>query len=802
MTRALALAALVAAAPVAAQGGTSPLTPEVRVALADEVEAGLDHLLAAWYPRAVDREHGGFLSRFDADWRPVGDQRKMIVTQARHTWTTAQAAMWTGDQAYAELARHGVAFLRDAMWDAEHGGFYWLVERDGTPVAEGGDQPEKQAYGQAFGIYGLAAAYAATGDPEALALAQEAFRWLDRHAHDPVHGGYFNLLARDGTPFRDGLGRTPPKDQNSSIHILEAFTELYHVWPDDTLRQRTEEMLALVRDTITVGPGTLTLFSLADWTPVSYRDSTAAVRRANAYYDHVSFGHDVETAYLMLEAAETLGLDPAPTLAAGKRMLDHSLATGWDAENAGFVEAGYYLAGGEPLEITDATKNWWAQAEGLNTLLLFGDRVPTESARYHGRFLQTWGLIQGYLVDHARGGWYAGTLDRQPELRAADKASIWKGPYHNARALMNVARSLRAGPTSHASPPSEATPAGTRVPASDGRVRVMGRHRTEADGAVAFGASGVAFVVRFEGDRLVAEIEDEFRDGEHNWFTVVVDGGAPRRFRTRPGQRDYVLAEGLAAGEHTLWLAKATEGQNGHNRLVSFSDADLLPADPLPARRIEFIGDSITAGFGADESPVACGAGTWYDPTHAWVAYGPRLARRLGAQWMLSAVSGVGMYRNWNSLAPTMPDVYDGVYMEYATDNPPWDPVGYRPDLVVVALGTNDFSQGDGETSRPDLDGAAFVDDYARFLDRLRQRYPDAPVLLTDSAVFEGEQRDRLAGYLRQVSARRAAEGDDAVTTFTYAGRYVAGCDGHPGGDEHGRMADELEPVVRSLTGW
>ncbi len=784
--RRLVLLLVLVAGPALAQG----LPPELRAALADEVEYGLRaEILDAWYPRAVDREAGGFLSGFDRTWQPVGDQRKMIVTQARHVWTTAQAAMWTGDAAYGEMALHGAAFLRDAMWDDEHGGFYWLVERDGTPLAEGAGQPEKQAYGVAFGIYGLAAAHEATGDEAALDLAVEAFRWLDAHAHDAEHGGYFNLLARDGTPYRDGLGRTPPKDQNSSIHILEAFTELYRVWPDDTLRARTEEMLALVRDVITVEPGTLTLFSTADWTPISYRDSTAAVREASWYYDHVSFGHDVETAYLMLEAAHVLGLDPAPTRAAGKRMLDHSLRTGWDRRNAGFMEAGYYFADGDPLVVVDSTKNWWAQAEGLNTLLLFGDAYPDDPLAYHDRFLEMWALVQAYLVDHEHGGWYRGTLDRQPELRAADKGGIWKGPYHTARALMNVARTLRG---SHAG----------AVRASDDRVRIMGRHLVEDDGAVAFGASGVTFAVRFEGTRLVAEIEDEFRDGGHNWFTVVVDEGEPTRVRTRPGQRAYVLADGLAPGEHTLWLSKATEGQNGHNRLVSFSGARLLPADPLPARRIEFVGDSITAGFGADSEPVACGAGTWYDPTHAWLAYGPRLARRLGAQWMLSAVSGMGMHRNWNTLSPTMPDVYDGVYVEYATDNPAWDPAGYTPGLVVVALGTNDFSAGDGDEPRPDLDGATFVDDYARFLGRLRDRYPAAPIVLTNSPVFEGETRDRLAGYLDAVAARRAAEGDDAVTTFTYAGRYVAGCDGHPGGDEHARMADELEPVVRALTGW
>jgi len=339
--------------------------------------------------------------------------------------------------------------------------------------------------------------------------------------------------------------------------------------------------------------------------------------------------------------------------------------------------------------------------------------------------------------------------------------------------------------------------------ASDERVRIMGRHLIEEDGAVAFAASGVTFFVRFQGTRLVARIDDEFRDGTgYNWFTVVVDGGEPVRFRTRPGQRDYVLAEGLPHGEHALALSKASEGQNGHNRLVSFSGAELLVPDPLPERRIEFIGDSITSGYGADPAPVPCGAGTAFDPTHAWAAYGPRLARTLGAQWMLSSVSGIGVLRNWDSLAPVMPDVWGGVRMEFAEPVPAWDTARYRPDLVVVALGTNDFSAGAGPEPRAPLDGEAFVHAYARFLSTVRAAHPGVPFLLLNSPVFDAERRARLEGYLQRVVERRATEGDTAISTFSFSGRYVAGCQGHPGRDEHVAMAAELEPAVRAVTGW
>lgn len=428
-----------------ASGTTSTLTMERRRTLAAELRRSLhDELLRPWYPRAVDREHGGFLSQFDFEWKPTGDQDKMIVTQARHVWTTARASqLFPSDTFLLPAAAHGVAFLRDRMWDAQHGGFFWLVSRDGTPKAEADGHIIKQAYGEAFGIYGLAAYYDVSRDSSALRLAQSAFRWLDSHAHDPVHRGYFNYLERDGTPLRAGRGRDSGKDQNSSIHILEAFTELYRVWPDPTLRDRLREMLALIRDTIVREPGTLTLFSTEDWTPVSYRDSTDAARRADRYFhDHVSFGHDVETAYLMMEAADALGEPRDATLRVGKRMLDHSLRTGWDRAVGGFYEAGYYFAGRDILTVVDDTKNWWAQAEGLNSLLIFGDLYPDDPMRYHDRFLEQWHYVNSYLIDHEHGGWYAGGIDKQPQMRLALKGQIWKAAYHDGRALMNVSRRL------------------------------------------------------------------------------------------------------------------------------------------------------------------------------------------------------------------------------------------------------------------------------------------------------------------------------------------------------------------------
>ena len=338
--------------------------------------------------------------------------------------------------------------------------------------------------------------------------------------------------------------------------------------------------------------------------------------------------------------------------------------------------------------------------------------------------------------------------------------------------------------------------------ATDSRVRIMGRHVMDG-GAVTFGASGVTFFIKFRGTALDVELERMSPDtANHDWFTVVVDGGEPTRFRTLLHSQRYTLARDLSRGEHTVALSKATEGQNGHDRLVAVRTDELLQAEPLPARRIEYIGNSITAGYGLDPRPVACKQGTWYDETHAWLAYGPRVARRVNAQWMLSAISGIGMIRNWNSPGPVMPNVYQGVFMEYADSTTKWDFRQYTPDLVIVALGTNDFSDGDGKTPRPALDGDTFVRDYTHFVAGVRARYPNARLLLLTSPMLDAARNQTLAGYLQRVIAARAAAGDSAISHFAFRGRYTSGCDGHPDLAEQLEMANELEPEVRARMRW
>lgn len=395
-------------------------------------------LLDKYYPRNIDTLYGGYLSTFSYDFTPVGKQDKMIVTQARHTWSTAKAALFYHDSSYVALSRHGFYFLRDKMWDKQYGGFYNLVTREGIPLSQ-----TKEAYGNAFAIYSLAAYYECSRDMAALNLAKTAFAWLEKYSHDNRYKGYYQHLNRDGsiilrTAAVDSRAETGYKDQNSSIHLLEALTELYTVWPDPLVRERLAEMLSLIKDRIVTSRGNLQLFFTKDWKPVSFRDSSEDYISKHKNLDHASFGHDVETAYLMQEASEALG-GPVnkSVLVTGKKMVDHALVNGWDEKLGGFYDEGYYFKDKPGCTIINKSKNWWAQAEGLNTLLILSELYPKDPMRYRDRFDKLWQYVQTFMIDHEHGDWYEEGLDNEPQRKTALKAHIWKGTYHNFRALSN-----------------------------------------------------------------------------------------------------------------------------------------------------------------------------------------------------------------------------------------------------------------------------------------------------------------------------------------------------------------------------
>lgn len=415
-----------------------------------KIEASLDELVDVWYPKSIDTLNGGFWSDFDYKWDKKGKQDKMLVSQARHVWTASELALYYKDDTFKEIAAHGYRFLRDEMWDSENGGFHTLlgIDGDSLKVLSSG----KSTYGNSFAIYGLAKYYQVSKDTSALELAKKTFYWLEEHAHDSVYGGYFDVLQQDGSWMLDvtendknydNFIRKDWKDQNSSIHLLESFTTLYEVWPNPLLKKRLEELLLLIRDTITTEKGYLTLHLERNWTPVSLRDSSKTYRKQQFYLDHVSFGHDVETAFLMLETSHVLGRKNDTTTAQkAKKMVDHALEWGWDEQNGGFYDGGYYWGASGKRTIENRAKVWWAEAEGLNSLLLMAQLHPKDE-QYETLFKKQWEYLDTYLIDHEHGGWYPEGLDTDTEAEKAAKAQVWKVNYHTIRSLINVITMLK-----------------------------------------------------------------------------------------------------------------------------------------------------------------------------------------------------------------------------------------------------------------------------------------------------------------------------------------------------------------------
>ncbi len=403
----------------------------------EEIEEVLwNEILAAWYPRCLDVDNGGFHEDFAHDWSRKRTRSKCLVVQGRMTWVPGHmATLYERDRPQQRVyCAHGLEFLRRGMWDPKFGGFFDQVAPPGGPDPT--VQPVKQMYSTSFGIYAAAAAYAALRRPEALKLAQDAFVWIEQHAHDPELGGYYEHLARDGKPlsltptdedFRDRfmvIGRVGHKSMNAHIHILEALSALRCVWDAPLLTKRLEETFLIVRDKIVMPDGHLNMFADRDFTPID---------------EQSSFGHELEIAYLLAEADELLhGHVSDETAQVAKRLVDHSLKWGWDDEGGGF-----YYEGPPTGRPDNRAKSWWVLPEAMNGLLTVSRLFPDERERYDRVFALTWKFFIEKQLDQQYGGCHSNVSeegDVSPPLQ--DKANRWKTAYHVVRGLVHASAAM------------------------------------------------------------------------------------------------------------------------------------------------------------------------------------------------------------------------------------------------------------------------------------------------------------------------------------------------------------------------
>src|SRR5699024_3440886 len=201
-------------------------------------------------------------------------------------------------------------------------------------------------------------------------------------------------------------------------------------------------MFRIVRDTITTDRGYMNLYFKDNWQPMTYQDSSRAQQKAHLDADHITFGHDIETAFLLLEATHALGFNADSVLTTAKKMVDHTIEHAWDQRNGGIYDYGYYFQGDDTLTITSRSKEWWSQVEALHSLLIMAKHFPDDPYNYFELFAKQWEYIKQYMLDPKYGGWYRQGIDEDSKARTAPKAMIWKGNYHTVRGLLRSKKLL------------------------------------------------------------------------------------------------------------------------------------------------------------------------------------------------------------------------------------------------------------------------------------------------------------------------------------------------------------------------
>jgi cellobiose epimerase len=383
-----------------------------------ELELELESILRYWMDNTLDAAQGGFFGRIGEEGKVYPEAPKGVVLNSRILWTFSAAYRHTRDSRWLPVAKRAYEYILAHFIDTRFGGVFWSVDHLGAML-----DGRKQIYGLAFCLYGLSEYYLATGDQPALEEAITLFRLIERYSYDPRKKGYYEAFTREWRQPEDL--RLSPKDaneqktMNTHLHILEAYANLYRVWPDNVLKDRIAGLLdVFTRHIVDVGTGHLVLFFNEDWEPRS---------------SIVSYGHDIEAAWLLQEAADIAG---DPWWKEKTKQLAIQLAT---AAAKGLDDDGglWYEREGA---VTIREKHSWPQAEAmigfLNAWQNNGDRLWLE------RSLASWIFVKEFIKDPLGGEWFWGVRQDHSPMPGQDKAGFWKCPYHNSRACLEIIRRL------------------------------------------------------------------------------------------------------------------------------------------------------------------------------------------------------------------------------------------------------------------------------------------------------------------------------------------------------------------------
>lgn len=327
---------------------------------------------------------------------------------------------------------------------------------------------------------------------------------------------------------------------------------------------------------------------------------------------------------------------------------------------------------------------------------------------------------------------------------------------------------------------------GTLIEPSDPLMQYTGRIIFNDPNAPKLGWSGASVTANFQGTSLRAVLED-YTD---NYFTVVIDDGNPKALACLSGENTYVLAAGLTDTTHKVELMKRTEGSDGNVFFKGFlldAGKTLVSPPPRPTRRIEYYGDSITAGMGVDYTGSGDDQTNPY--TNSYLTYAAITARTLNAEAHYIAVSGIGIYKSW--FAGNMPNNY------YYRTNPAngsvfWDFAQWTPDVVVINLGQNDKWLGTTQTQAQD--------GYVNFVLNIRVEYPDAEIIFALGNMDATAAGSPWPGYIANaVNTLQTTHGETKIHSIMFP--YLA-IGAHPHLPQQQAMADDLTPFIQAITGW
>src|SRR5690554_1960109 len=387
----------------------------------EELESELkNNIIKFWVEHSIDRENGGFYGEISNDLKINEDAGKGLILNTRILWTFSAAKRLLKKDKYGSLATRAFQYITKYFWDNIYGGGYWLLDKRGFPV-----NTRKQIYGQAFMIYAFSEYYRATRENEALEKAIETFRLIEKHSADPVCGGYIEARKRDWKATDElklsSRDQNTKKSMNTHLHLLEAYTNLYRVWPELQLKERLEGLLEVIVEHILDKD--------------SYHFKLFFDKKWNSQLDGISYGHDIEGSWLLYEAAALLNNDVNIEQI---RNISIKMAEAVQKEAVGNEGGIIYEA--DTLGNLDEDRHWWPQAEALvgfiNAYQLTGK----------GHFLKEaydiWKYIYRHLIDRDYGEWYWKVSKEGGAAKEFSKVNTWKTPYHNSRACFEAIKRL------------------------------------------------------------------------------------------------------------------------------------------------------------------------------------------------------------------------------------------------------------------------------------------------------------------------------------------------------------------------